>query len=252
MNATITREPVAPSALSRRERFFAARTDRTVRNDLVEENLGLVHSIARSYRGGSLPHEDLVQEGTIGLMKAVEKFDPDRGVVFGTYAYHWVKAPILRALKQKGREIRLPMNVVDRAQGVRRSREILTRELGREPSDGEVAGRLGWTLREVEEVFCLPFASSLNTLEGFEPVEYEEDAEDFAHLVPALEGALNGLPERLRGIVEDRYGLGGRDSKSLRQIGEEQGCSAARIAILQKKAEEILRESMGSRSGVAR
>jgi RNA polymerase primary sigma factor len=116
---------------------------------LIEKNLRLVVSVAKSYRGMDMPFEDLTQEGNIGLMKAADRFDPEMGHRFSTYATWWIKQAILRAIEDKGHAIRLPAHTRYKARKAVRTRNELRAQLGREPTDEEIAERLGWTAREV-------------------------------------------------------------------------------------------------------
>src|ERR687896_386704 len=122
--------------------------DTRARKRLIEKNLRLAVSVAKKYRGYGLPFEDLIQEGNIGLMKAVERFDPDRGWRFSTYATWWVRQAVQRAVADKGRTIRVPVHMGDKIRKMARVYNELSSEMEREPTDEEVADRLGWSMDE--------------------------------------------------------------------------------------------------------
>ncbi|MDQ3892897.1 MAG: RNA polymerase sigma factor RpoD/SigA, partial [Actinomycetota bacterium] len=150
----------------------AKQGDTRARKRLIEKNLRLVVSVAKRYRGYGLPFEDLIQEGNIGLMKAVEKFDPDRGFRFSTYATWWIRQAVQRAVADKGRTIRVPVHMTEKIRKVSRAMSELAVEFEREPSEEEVARRLGWDSQEVRlTLSAMPDATSLD-----QPVSSEDTA----------------------------------------------------------------------------
>jgi RNA polymerase primary sigma factor len=243
--------------LSRRAR----EGDKRARQRLIEKNLRLVVSVAKKYRGYGLPFEDLIQEGNIGLMKAVEKYDPDRGFRFSTYATWWIRQAVQRAVIDKGRVIRVPVHMAEKIRKIGRTFGELLSEHGREPTEEEVAEHLGWGVEEVRiAMSATPDATSLNKALGVEEgaaelmdiVEDVHTPETPDAVIQEMETsglwvAVGRLPERARHVLVRRYGLDGRERATLADLANELALSRERIRQIQSEAEQLLKTEENSR-----
>jgi RNA polymerase primary sigma factor len=231
---------------------------RRLTNDFAKANLRLVVSLARRLAHGRLPLPDLVQEGNIGLLKAIERFDPRRGFRFSTYASWWIRHSISRAIYNKSRQVRLPVHVHDVQQKLSRARRLFLAQNGREPSVDELARDTGIPAAKVEKISCVDLApiisldapsSHNDDRAAIDLLEDERgatpDSELEAHEVGlGLEDALASLRPMEADILRRRFGLDGTQPETLREIGERYALSRERIRQLQERAVGSIRAEL--------
>jgi RNA polymerase primary sigma factor len=238
------------------ERELARRKDEgdeAAKRRLIECNLRLVMSITRNYTKAGVPLLDLIQEGNLGLIRAVEKFDYKMGFKLSTYATWWIRQSVTRALAEQGRTIRLPVHVAEQVRRVTRSRRILAQKLNRDPTETEIAIEAGFTPERVQELLELvQDPVSLETPVGDGESLYGDMVEDTKTAGPDVEtadrlrstelaAALDRLNPRMRHVLAQRFGLDGQIPQTLEEVGAGLGITRERVRQLESRALRELR-----------
>lgn len=245
-----------PLLTAEQERELARRKDagdEAAKQQLIECNLRLVMSITRNYTKAGVPLLDLIQEGNLGLIRAVEKFDWKLGFKLSTYATWWIRQAVARALADQGRTIRLPVHVAEQARKVLRARRVLTQKLNRDPTAEEIAKESGFPVERVRELFELvEDPVSLETPVGDGESLYGDLIEDTKSDQPdtatakhlrsrELAEAMMRLNPRMRRVLAMRFGLDGHTPKTLEQVGTDLGITRERVRQLESRALRELR-----------
>lgn len=240
-----------------------AKGDQEARTTLINSNLRLVVKIAHDFKGSGLPLLDLISEGNIGLMRAVEKFDPTKGAKLSSYAAWWIKQSMRRALANQARTIRIPVQSASKIGKIQNARTKLTQQLGREPTDKEIATEVGLTERTVTGLR----QGKTSTISLFDPIqngaegEFKDIIADDKSIAPddiarddetlsVMSKLVKQLPERERVILKLRFGLDGEKPKTLEEVSRSIGRTRERVRQIQNQALETLRAAIEEQKSI--
>lgn len=229
--------------------FKALSGDRKAYNQIINCNLKFVVSIAKAYQGQGILLEDLISEGNLGLIKALERFDLKRNVKFISYAVWWIRQSILNAIHENAKSIRIPLNKISNVTKIDKARDILAEQLGRNPSMNELEIFLEnpEILQDEQYSYIMldldkPHTDNDKSLEGIIPTEFIEDSEVIRQeFIIELNQAIKGFPERDKKIIKMYYGIGYQRAYTLKDIGDEMSLTRERIRQIKKRAIDKLK-----------